>query len=171
MIHALQTPPVLIFAALVIAAAARDVVSFTIPNTLSVALIALFPVAAMAAGLPAAVWSLNVLAGAAALAVGMGLFAAGWLGGGDAKLLAVCALWLGWPAAVDFAAITALAGGGLALALLALRSAPARILTTCGPAWLGRLATPGESVPYGVAIAVGVLAALPGSAVAVHVAG
>lgn len=33
-----------------------------------------------------------------------------------------------------------------------------------GPAWVGRLATPGENVPYGVAIAVGALAAFPACA-------
>jgi prepilin peptidase CpaA len=32
-----------------------------------------------------------------------------------------------------------------------------------GPAWFTRLAEPKENVPYGVAIAVGALAAFPGS--------
>jgi len=35
-----------------------------------------------------------------------------------------------------------------------------------GPGWFGRLATPGENVPYGVAIAVGALAAFPASSLA-----
>jgi len=32
-----------------------------------------------------------------------------------------------------------------------------------GPAWFARLAEPGENVPYGLAIAVGALLALPAS--------
>ena len=54
MIHILQTLLVFVFPALVITAALRDVVSYTIPNWISVALIAAFPVAALAQGLPLA---------------------------------------------------------------------------------------------------------------------
>ena len=46
------------------------------------------------------------------------MFALGWIGGGDAKLFAACMLWLGWPASAPFVIWTALAGGGLAVALL-----------------------------------------------------
>ena len=50
MIHIFQTLLVLVFPALVITAALRDVVSYTIPNWISLALIAAFPVAALAQG-------------------------------------------------------------------------------------------------------------------------
>jgi prepilin peptidase CpaA len=93
----------------------------------------------------------------------MAMFALGWIGGGDAKLFAAAALWLGWPAAATYAAWTGVAGGGLALALLALRSGYLRPYVVTGPAWFSRLAEPGENVPYGVAIAAGALAAFPAS--------
>ena len=76
---------------------------------------------------------------AAALVAGMVMFALGWIGGGDAKLFAAAALWLGWPACFSYAAFTALAGGGLALALMGLRSAWVRPFVPTGPAWFGRL--------------------------------
>jgi prepilin peptidase CpaA len=56
-----------------------------------------------------------------------------------------------------------MAGGAVALSLLALRSGYLRPYVVTGPAWVARLAEPGENVPYGVAIAVGALAAFPGS--------
>jgi prepilin peptidase CpaA len=83
------------------------------------------------------------------------------MGGGDAKLLAAAALWMGWPAVLPFLAGAAIAGGGLAMALLALRSAALRPLVLGGPRWVVRLADPGEGAPYGVAIAAGALLALP----------
>ena len=97
----------------------------------------------------------------------MGMFAMNWIGGGDAKLFAAAGLWLGWPAALNYLAITALAGGALALLLLSLRAPAFRPLAQMAPPWIGRLASPGENVPYGVAIAIGALAAFPQSALVV----
>lgn len=163
MIQFLQAALVLVFPALVIVGALRDVVSYTIPNWVSLALVAAFPLAALALGLPLGVAGLHLGVGAAALVCGMILFALGWIGGGDAKLLAAAALWLGWPAAVTFLLVTGLAGGALALGLLTLRSAWLRPVVLLGPPWFNRLAEPGENVPYGLAIAVGALAAFPAS--------
>ena len=163
MIHALQVLLVLVFPALVITAALRDVTSYTIPNWISLSLIAAFPVAALAQGVPLATLGLCFAIGAAGLVAGMAMFAVRWIGGGDAKLFAAAALWLGWPAIVTYAAITGLAGGALAMALLALRSPLIRPYILNGPAWFVRLAEPGESVPYGVAICVGALVAFPTS--------
>jgi len=166
MIHAFQTLPLLIFPVLVIGAALRDATSFTIPNWISLALVAGFPVAALALGLPWPAVAMSLGVGAAALVVGMGMFAAGWIGGGDAKLFAAAALWIGWPATISYLAITGICGGALAVGLLGLRSAYLRPFVPAGPAWFVRLAEPGENVPYGVAIALGALAAFPASALA-----
>jgi prepilin peptidase CpaA len=163
MIHLLQAALAVLFPALVIAAALKDLTSYTIPNRISLALVAAFPVAALACGLPAGALGVHAAVGAAALVAGMAMFALGWIGGGDAKLFAAAALWLGWPAAATYAAWTGVAGGGLALALLALRSGYLRPYVVTGPAWFSRLAEPGENVPYGVAIAAGALAAFPAS--------
>jgi prepilin peptidase CpaA len=167
MIHALLTLILLAFPVLVILAALKDITSFTIPNWISLSLIAAFPLAALATGLPLAQAGAQAGVGVAALVIGMAMFAAGWIGGGDAKLFAAAALWLGWPAAITYAFMTCVAGGALAVLLLGLRSTPLRPFLASGPGWFARLAEPGQSVPYGVAIAVGGLAAFPISPLAV----
>lgn len=163
---AFQLILVLAFPALLIVAALRDCASFTIPNWISLALLVVFPAAALAAGLPPLTIGLALLLGVGGLLVGMGMFAAGWIGGGDAKLLAAATPWLGMAALVHFLVITAVAGGGLALLLLTLRSDHVSPVFMRGPNWLVRLTTPGENVPYGVAIAIGALAAFPQSDIA-----
>ena len=164
MLFAVQAALLLIFPVLVIVAALRDVTSFTIPNWISLALIVAFFPAAFILGLGWPQIGLHAGAGALALVAGMAMFALRWIGGGDAKLFAAAGLWLGWSAAVPYLVYTALAGGALALFLISLRSMWLRAYVVNGPAWVGRLATPGESAPYGVAIAVGAMAAFPASA-------
>jgi prepilin peptidase CpaA len=159
----LQAALLLSFPALVITGALRDLTSYTIPNWISGVLILAFFPAALALGLPSAAIGLHAGIGVAALIAGMAMFALGWIGGGDAKLFAAAGLWMGWPASLDYLLVTCVAGGGLALTLLALRSIHLRNFAQMGPAWFGRLATPGENVPYGAAIAVGALVAFPGS--------
>jgi prepilin peptidase CpaA len=148
-----------LFAALVIGAAVRDLASFTIPNWISIALAVAFAPAALLVGVPLPDIGVDLAVGAGMLVVGAGMFALGWIGGGDAKLMASAALWVGLKGLAPFSIYTALAGGLLALALVALRSAWLRPLAAAGPGWTQRLATPGEAAPYGVAIAVGALAA------------
>jgi prepilin peptidase CpaA len=161
MLQTLQFALVLIFPVLVVTGGLRDLISFTIPNWVSLALAAAFFPAALAVGAAPSAIGVHAAVGAAGLVVGMGMFAAGWIGGGDAKLFAASALWLGWPAAAPFALYMGLAGGALALALLVLRSAWVNPFVMTGPAWFARLARPGEGTPYGVAIAIGAMCAFP----------
>ena len=154
-----QAVLLLVFPAGVIAAALYDATSYTIPNRLSAGLALAFIPVALLMGLPFATFGLCVAVGVAALAVGVAVFALGWMGGGDAKLAAACLLWLGPAAAVPFLLWTGVAGGALAVGLLSLRKAPG--LAGLGPQWMGRLLQPGGDVPYGLAIAVGALAAFP----------
>ena len=163
MLHLFQIALLFAFPALVIIGAMRDAVSFTIPNWVSIALGAAFLPAALALGADPGQIGFAALIGLGTLVAGMGMFAVGWIGGGDAKLFAAAGLWMGLGAVVPYLLITALAGGALAVSLLALRSVWLRPLTVRGPGWIGRLATPGENVPYGVAIAFGALAAFPES--------
>ena len=153
-----------VFPAAVIFAAVRDATTFTIPNWLcAAAALAFFPVAALC-GLAPLGYALALGLFVVALAAGMAMFALGWIGGGDAKLFAACGLWLGGAAMWPFLAWTAIAGGALAVFLLMARKwAPG--MPYLRAAWAGRLFTPGENVPYGVAIAAGALAAYPSSPV------
>ena len=152
-----------VFAALLLLAAVRDLTSYIIPNWISLALIGAFvPAAALAwsSGVPASTIGLCVLVGLAVLAAGVAMFALNWLGGGDAKLLAAAALWVGWQGLAAFLFWTTLAGGVLAIVLLTVRrrTAPAGE----APAnWVDGLLRRGAPVPYGVAIAAGALASLP----------
>jgi prepilin peptidase CpaA len=95
----------------------------------------------------------NILLMVLVLVVGTLLFARGAMGGGDVKLWAACALWFdltdGWKMAVA----VALAGGIEALLLFTVRRLP-------WPAGLPErwpLLKRGGEIPYGVAIAGGVL--------------
>jgi prepilin peptidase CpaA len=149
------------FPALIIAAALKDLISYTIPNAIPLALLIAFVAFAAMDGLPLPAVGLHLLIGLAALLIGMGMFAAGWVGGGDAKLLAACCLWLGWPATAAFLLDTALAGGVFAVLLMTLRMPLVRAHTPVLRGWPARLTMPGEPAPYGVAIAIGALAAFP----------
>ena len=75
-----------------------DVTSFTIPNRISLLLIASFFPAALALGRPLGEIGIDLAVGGAALVAAIGMFAAGWIGGGDAKLFAAVSLWWGWGA-------------------------------------------------------------------------
>ena len=149
------------FAALVIFAAVKDLSTFTIPNWISGALALAFLPAARLVHIPLPDVGWHIAIGVVTLILAAGMFALGWIGGGDAKLAAAASLWLApnITTIAQFLVTTALAGGALAVGLMALRSAWLRPLTASGPAWTRRLATPGESAPDGVAIALGALAA------------
>ena len=146
-----------------IAAALFDATTYTIPNRLSIALAAAFFPAALLLGLPVATIGACAAVGVLALIFGIGMFAMNWCGGGDAKLLAACALWLGLPAMMPFLLGVSVVGGILALTLMGARKAMLGSFVLNGPAWLGRLLEPKEALPYGVAIAVGALIAFPSS--------
>jgi prepilin peptidase CpaA len=147
------------FAVLVVVAALKDLSTFTIPNWISAALALGFVPAALIVHAPLGAIGISFAVGAGVLVLAAGMFAFGWIGGGDAKLMASAALWVGLKGLAPFAVYTAICGGALALGLLALRSAWIRPFAEAGPAWARRLATPGEAAPYGVAIAIGALAA------------
>ena len=140
-------------------AAATDLLTMTIPNRLSIGLTAAFFVLAPVAGLGWQDILSHMGAGSAMLLAGILLFSLGWLGGGDAKLLAAASLWLGFDQLVMFLAYVAAFGGVLAVLVLAYRSTPASALPL--PGWAARLHTKGEGIPYGVAIAAGALVVYP----------
>jgi prepilin peptidase CpaA len=149
------------FPILTIVAGLKDLTSYTIPNWIPLLLLGAFAGLALTVGMPVNVFGLHLLVGAAALAAGMAMFALGWVGGGDAKLMAAACLWLGWPTTQSFLMDTALVGGSLSVLLLLARGQLFRAFVPIRSGWLGRLVTPGEPAPYGVAIAIGALIAFP----------
>ncbi|MES2984525.1 MAG: prepilin peptidase [Pseudomonadota bacterium] len=133
-----------------------DAVRYIIPNKVNLALLLLF-----VAGLfllpvqPLSALGLALVAAALVLAVGLGLFALGLMGGGDVKLLAVLTLWTGWHmVTVQFLFMTTMAGGVLVLVVLVARFFLPPIWIKLHPGRnLPRLFTAKQPVPYGIAIA------------------
>jgi prepilin peptidase CpaA len=145
----------LVFPAAMAFAGAMDLLTMTIPNRVSLALAAAFPVAAAFAGLPLEQALLHLSAGLLVLLIGILFFSQGWLGGGDAKLLAASALWIGLGDLVTYCAVVAILGGALALLILAYRRLPIAALP--GPGWALKLHRADSGIPYGLAIAGGAL--------------
>ena len=151
---------VLVFPILLAVAAAGDLIRFRIGNRLNLVLALAY--------LPAAIWigsdAVTILwhlgAGATVLLAGIVLFSFGLIGGGDVKLLAAAACWVGFAALPVFLVAVALAGGVLALLLLILRYALSGRIAESSP--VARLLGRSRDVPYGLAIALGGFFVLPG---------
>ena len=93
----LELVVLLLFPLLMAYSAVSDLLTMTIANWISLVLVGAFVVLATVAGMPALQLITNHLAcGFAVLVLTFTLFAFGWIGGGDAKLAAATAVWLGW---------------------------------------------------------------------------
>jgi prepilin peptidase CpaA len=150
----------LLFPALMAFAAVSDLFTMTISNRVSLALIAGFLLLAPLIGMGGTDILMHVGAGVAVLVVAFGCFAAGWVGGGDAKLAASAALWFGFAHLMNYLVYASLFGGALTILLLQLRQWPLPYALT-GQAWLMRLHAKESGIPYGIALAIGALAIYP----------
>ncbi|MBA2126638.1 peptidase [Hyphomicrobium methylovorum] len=141
-------------------AAANDLFTMKIPNRISAALILAFLAVAALTQMPLDVFGLHVAGAFCVLALTFALFAMNYLGGGDAKLMAAGALWMGSAYIVEYVASVTIFGGVLCLFLLAYRRmVPAEALGF--PGWALRLNKEGGPVPYGIAIAAAGLLLFP----------
>ena len=127
-----------LFPAAMAFAAASDLVSMAISNRLSIALLVGFFVMAAMIGMPLVDVGRHVMACLLVLAVAFAFFALGWIGGGDAKLAAATALWLGFPLLLEYTLVAAIFGGMLTLMLLQLKRFPLPLSLAAQP-WI----TPG----------------------------
>jgi prepilin peptidase CpaA len=152
----------LLFPALMAYAASSDLVSMTISNRVSLTLVAGFFAVALALAMPWAQIGMHAGSGALVLVITFGMFAAGWIGGGDAKLAAATALWLGWDALLEYAVAASIYGGVLTLALLQFRAYPLPRFAA-GVTWLEHLHHPKTGIPYGIALAAAGLSVYPAS--------
>ncbi len=141
----------LIFPLVMILAMVSDCRTFEIPNSLPLTLTAIYPLAALSAGMSwqSILWAFA--AGAVMLVAAVILFRFALLGGGDGKLLAAAVLWTGHERVLALLVVTALAGGVLALALLLYRHFPLAPGLSKFPV-LRRLHTEKRDTPYAVAI-------------------
>ncbi len=153
----------LIFPAAMAMAAVSDLMTMTIPNRLSLVLVLAFAVMALITQMPLVQIGWHVAAGGLMLVITFGFFAAGWIGGGDAKLAASIGLWLGWSQLVEFAALASLLGGLLTLSILAVRSMPTHPMFLLRQDWFIRLTGKEAGIPYGIALAMAALMVYPAS--------
>jgi len=147
---------VICFAALVFSAAVSDVLTYRIPNRLSLAVTLLYPAYVFAAPVPVDWLSAIGLAGAA-LALGFFLFSIRVCGAGDAKLFAAVALWGGPQLFLPFTLIMTLAGGVIAIFIwlqhrFARAASPIMVFQTAPDPMIGK-----QQMPYGAAIGVAAL--------------
>ncbi len=153
-----------LFPGLMLFAAVSDIMTMTIPNRVSLILVAGFFVMAFWTGMAPAAVGWHVLAGVCVLALCFVLFNFGWVGGGDAKLAAATALWFGFGPLADYGVVTAIFGGLLTMLIVGLRQIelPEALRAR---AWLARLHDKASGIPYGVALAGAGLVVYPHTAV------
>ena len=149
-----------LFPALMAFAAASDLLTMTISNRVSLALVAGFLIVALASGMGLSDILLHAGAGAAVLTVAFACFAMGWVGGGDAKVAAAAALWFGFADLMNYLVYASLFGGALTLLLLQFRQWPLPY-PFAGQAWLAKLHAKDSGIPYGIALAIGALMVYP----------
>jgi prepilin peptidase CpaA len=150
------------FPALMALSASMDLLTLTIPNRICLSLALGYLVLAALLGVSAGDMLLNISCGLAILAIAFVMFARGWVGGGDAKLAAATALWLGWSSVLDYSVAAAIYGGVLTLIILSARRMPLPA-ALARFAWVARLHDCKTGVPYGIALAAAGLIQYPGS--------
>jgi prepilin peptidase CpaA len=153
----------LLFPALMAFAASSDLFTMTISNRVCLILIAGFFALALWSGMSANDVLSHVGAALAVLAVTFVFFARGWIGGGDAKLAAATALWLGFDHLMAYLLYASIFGGILTLAMIRFRHMPLP-KALAGQEWVKRLHRLDGGVPYGIALAAAALLIYPDSA-------
>jgi prepilin peptidase CpaA len=152
------------FPALMALSASMDLLTFTIPNRLCAALALGYLVFAALLGVSAVDIFLNLSCAVAILILAFVMFNLGWIGGGDAKLAAATAAWLGWAEILNYGLAAAIFGGILTLILLGVRATPLpAVFGRVG--WLARLHNVNAGVPYGIALAAAGLMQFPNSSI------
>ena len=157
----------LLFPALMAFAASSDLLTMTISNRLSLALTAAFFLMAAVTGMSLHSFGLHLAAGALVLAFSFVFFTQGWIGGGDAKLAAVTALWFAPDQALLYFIYAAFLGGVLTLGILQIRTGLLPMALYRVP-WIAQLHDSRTGVPYGAAMAPAALIVFPDTAWVTH---
>ncbi|MCP3735199.1 prepilin peptidase [Sphingomonas sp. RP10(2022)] len=146
--HNLPIPAlVVMLGALLVMAGIEDARTREIANAKNAAIALLAPLWWWALGLGWGDVGIQLGIAAIVFAVFLGAFAAGWMGGGDVKMIAALALWLPLGSLLDMLMVMSVLGGAITIAMMIERR------------WQRRIGQ--VEVPYGVAIAAAALLALP----------
>ena len=149
-----------IFPGCMLIAAFTDLATMTIPNRLSIALVAGFAILVVLTGMPLSEVAIHFAIGFGVLVVGFILFALNLLGGGDAKFVAATSLWMGVSGLFPFFVTFALVGGLFGIMILSFRRLPIPAYLVRYD-WITRLHEPKGDIPYGVALSIGGLIVFP----------
>ena len=149
-----------LFPALMAFAAFSDLFTMTISNRITLILVAGFFALALVAGMSPHDILSHVGAALTVLAVTFVFFARGWIGGGDAKLAAATALWLGFEHLMPYVLYASLFGGALTLAMIRFRLIPLPAMLA-EQEWAKLLHRLDGGVPYGIALATAALMIYP----------
>lgn len=150
----------LLFPTMMAFAASTDLLTMTISNRVSLVLTAGFFALALASGTSVGIVVSHIGAGFLVLLFAFVCFARGWIGGGDAKLAASTALWLGPEQLLNYLVSASILGGLLTIFIISFRTWPLpRALA--GQSWVLRLHRPDAGVPYGIALAAAALLIYP----------
>ncbi|HTS39997.1 MAG TPA: prepilin peptidase [Xanthobacteraceae bacterium] len=150
----------LIFPATMAFAASSDLLTMTISNRVTLILLVGFALLVYVTGMPQSEILSHVGAGLLVLTITFVFFARGWIGGGDAKLAAVTALWFGFEHLLEYALYASILGGALTLAMIRFRLLPLPTVLS-RQEWLKRLHKLDGGVPYGIALAAAALLIYP----------
>jgi prepilin peptidase CpaA len=144
----------LCFFGLIIVAALSDIREFRIPNKISLALLALYPLYVLSSPLPVA-WLMALAIGGLVFVAGLILFFCGLVGGGDVKFLAATSLWAGASLTLPLLVVMGLAGGLLGVTALAILYVRRYRSTGIAGVIVPDTTVAVPKLPYGVAIAAG----------------
>ena len=155
-----DTARLLLFPAMMAFAASSDLFTMTISNRVALILVAGFFALALVSGMSPHDMLSHVGAAFTVLAVTFVFFARGWIGGGDAKLAAATALWLGFDHLMPYLLYASIFGGVLTLAMIRFRLMPLPAMLA-EQEWAKRLHRLDGGVPYGIALAAAALLVYP----------
>lgn len=159
----------LVFALPLLMAAYTDFNEMKIPNTVTLAMLAGFFLTLPLTWAGLGWFGEHMAVGGIFFLAGFSMFALGWLGGGDAKLMAAIGLWMGWNDALPFVIYTTLFGAALGLFLLL---TPKLLPISLRTSALGaKLYQGGKDMPYGLALAAGAFFVWPSSQIGMAILG
>lgn len=151
---------VFIFPFMMIFSSFSDLFSMSISNKVSLVLIIGFFIFALSIGMDYQTILSHFSIFALVLVIGFSLFALNIIGGGDAKLVASTALWLGWAHVGQYILLASFLGGILTILLLKFRAnlIPEKLNKT---EWVLRLHDSNNGAPYGIALGLAALFIYP----------
>jgi prepilin peptidase CpaA len=166
----LSTLALFIFPVLMAYAASSDLLTMRIANWLVLVVALAYLGLALFVQLPWDQIGWAAVAAVAVLVVAFAFFAFGWIGGGDAKLVAASSLWIGLSFMLQYLVYAALLGGALTLIILAFRRYPLPDWLSRHK-WIDRLHDTKSGVPYGIALATAGILVYPDTPIFVRLLG